>query len=278
MKIAITLVTVITLSCITLRAQQITLPYFDDFETGASGWTTNVDVISGTNWELGTPTVGFTMGAFSGDYCWDVNLNTNYTANATCYLNSPVFDFTGISRATVSFWTMYRAEYLWDYLAVQVSVDKGDTWQFLPFPYLICPDGGIQKWIRSDLSLTSLNGYSSVQFRFMFVSDGSISYDGYSIDDFQIEIDPLGLESIASNAFSFYPNPATGELNFNFSVNIDIDAQVIIYSSEGKNVMQVNANTLSNSSFTDLNLPNGIYSVVFENNDSRVVKKLVVNH
>jgi hypothetical protein len=276
MKKAITLFTVFCLFTYSVFAQQISLPYFDDFETGAPGWTTSADIANGTTWELGIPSIGFTLGAFSGDYCWDVNLNSNYYSNATCYLNSPIFDFTYVTRATVSFWTMYHSEYLWDYLAVQVSVDRGDSWQYLPFPHLINPDGGLQKWIRSEMILTSLNGFSSVQFRMMFVSDGSINYDGYSVDDFRIDIDPLGVEAITPQAFSFYPNPATDKINFSFENTNLSGASVIITDMQGKTVLVENPENLQRNSLPLRSLDRGVYTVIYADENGRYAKNLVV--
>ncbi len=275
MKTAITLFAIAFLP-LQITAQQVSLPFFDDFENGAFGWTASTDVANGTNWELGIPTIGFTLGAFSGDYCWDVNLNSNYNSNSTCYLYSPVFDFTNVSRATVSFWTMYHAEYMWDYLSVQVSVDKGDTWQYLPYPYLISPDGGIQKWIHSSLTMTSLNGYPSVQFRFMFISDGNINYDGYSIDDFSIDIDPLGVESLSSQAFSFYPNPARDVVNFTFENNNLSGTSILIADVQGKIILSENPLNLQHNSLPVGKLERGVYTVIYSDENGRYAKNLVI--
>jgi hypothetical protein len=271
-------ITLLALTCFSLAspAQQASLPYFDDFETGAPGWTPYVIVQSGTNWELGSPTSGFTIGAYSGRNCWDVNLNSPYSNFAVCYLSSPIFDFSYVTHAEISFWTRYQAEYLWDYMAVQYTANKGDTWEFLPFPNLINPDGFVEKWIHSSLSVNDLYGNSSIQFRFVFVSDGSIAFDGYSIDDFRIDIGALGApESGANNAFSFYPNPSNGSLNFSFPGILNKDALISIYDATGKQIKSYEAATLI-SAQTDLGLNQGVYSVALENSGSLAVKKLVV--
>jgi|SRR5688572_22282910 len=278
MKHFYSLITFLLFTSYLTTAQRASLPYFENFESGPAGWISSDDGVCGTSWELGTPTIGYTIGAYSGNKCWDVNLNTGYTNNAACYLISPIFDFTFVSNAQISFWTKYNAEFLWDYLSVQFTLNNGDTWTYLPFPNLISPDGYVLKWIKSALTVDYLYGNPNVQFRLAFVSDGSFTYDGYSIDDFRIELDALSSPELsAGDAFSIYPNPSRGEFNFSFAGKVADDAQLILYSTEGKNVMQFNASTLNQTSIADLNLPNGLYSVVFENNDSRVVKKLVVN-
>lgn len=267
---------VIALLCLNFSttAQRSAIPYFDNFESGAPGWTPFVTVQSGTNWELGTPTTGFTQGAYSGSKCWDVNLNDVYGTYAECFLLSPIFDFSDVTLAHISFWTKYKTEYLWDYLTVQYTVDNGANWSYLPFPNLINSEGFIDKWIKSSLEVTDLSGFAEVQFRFVFISDNSINYDGYSIDDFRIDADPLSApDQNDAELFSFYPNPSDGYINFVFPANMSDEASVNILTLEGKSIFQSNAQSFSQQ---DLFLPKGIYSVVFDNGKESCVKKAVV--
>ncbi len=257
-------------------SQHAQVPYFENFESGTNGWSV-WDNNMGTTWQLGTPTVGYTIGAYSGTHCWDVNLNSGYTNNSICHLLSPIFDFTSVSIAQISFWTNYNTEYLWDYLTVQYTIDNGDSWIYLPFPELINPDGHTLKWTKTELTIDELYGYPDVQFRITFISDASTISDGYSIDDFRIEVDPLSTPAIKSNDFfTVYPNPSVGDLNFSFSNPVQNDAEVIIYNSEGQNVFQERAETLLNFSPTQHHLEKGIYTVVYKNNTTQIVKKLVL--
>jgi Secretion system C-terminal sorting domain len=277
MKQTATLLLILCCFTLTLRAQQTALPYADDFETGAPGWASVDDGICGTSWELGTPTFGFTIGAHSGLNCWDVNLNTAYTNNAVCYLISPVFDFSQVPMAYISFWTKYNAEYLWDYMSVQYSVDKGDTWSYMPFPNLIDPDGYVPRWIQSTLAVSDLYGFASVQFRFEFISDGNIIYDGYSVDDFRIDLDPLSAPQVHPDnaSFSFYPNPSRGNVNFNFP-DKSTSASIVIYDVTGKTVMSQQLAELSSNNMHFSQLKKGTYSVVYSDVDVVMAKKLVV--
>lgn len=274
MKKALLSVLILCIFQMSLNAQRAVLPYFENFESGMNGWST-ADDGQGTAWELGTPTFGHTLNAFSGSKCWDVNLNTSYLNDANCQLISPLFDFTNVSRIYVSFQTNFRVEFLWDYLSVQYTIDNGDSWNYLPFPNLTNPDGFTSRWIESSLVIDELYGYPDVQFRFSFVSDGNIIYDGYSIDDFKIETDPLSASTINSNddLFTVYPNPSRGDVNFNFDTNLSEDALVRIYDITGNEVMHQNAINFTDS---DLILAQGIYTVVLENDNKMQVKKLVI--
>lgn len=277
MKPTFTLLSLFTCLSLSVTAQRASLPYFDDFESGALGWTPYVDVACGTNWELGTPNTGFTIGAYSGVNCWDVNLNSVYSNYAVCYLSSPIFDFTTVAQAHVSFWTKYYSEYLWDYMSVQYSVDKGDSWEYMPFPNLINPDGYVEKWIKSELHVNNLYGYAAVQFRFVFVSDNSVAYDGYSIDDFRIEIDALGAPEIdAHDHFTIYPNPSDGNVSLNFAAPVNSNGQVAIYDMTGKMIVSQELSLLNENSFNITQLSSGTYSVVYRDDVAVYVKKLVV--
>ena len=91
--------------------QAIRPPWSDNFETGAPGWSVVPDP-GGTdsNWTLGTPQNGLENQAHSGTNCWGSNLDGgDYTPDgwASTYLFSPVFDLSGLSQATLTFWDAF---------------------------------------------------------------------------------------------------------------------------------------------------------------------------
>ena len=257
-------------------SQVVSLPYFENFENGLNGWQPSDDG-QGTEWNLGTPTIGYTIGAYSGNKCWDVNLNGFYGSNAQCYIYSPAFDFTNVTIANISFWTFYRTESLWDYLSVQSSTDNGDTWNFMPFPGLVDPDGATKKWIQSSLSVSDLNGYPSVQFRFMFISDATINFDGYSIDDFSIQTDPLAApQELATDLFSIFPNPANGSFTIHHNNPSNLTATVSIFDLSGKEINRSQINTYPDSKIEIPSLQPGSYLVSYSVDDATVFKRLLI--
>jgi hypothetical protein len=189
------------------------LPYYDDFE-GTAMWY-NVTEAPGSSWELGTPAYGITSSAHSPVNAWDVNLSTTYGTNANCKLYTQMFDFTGVTDAKLSFWRNNYTETSYDGTNLEYSTD-GTTWQ--PLGTLTDPlgvnwynstisgggshaawAGSTSTWIKSEYTLSVLNNIPAVQFRFVFRSDGSGQYDGFSIDDFSITIpSPIdaGVEAI----------------------------------------------------------------------------------
>lgn len=190
----------------------ITAPYCDDFEGGNVGWVPQLDPLGnpGTVWELGTPSFGATSSANSGSNAWDVNLTTNYTGNAYCYLYSPFCDLTGLSSAEVSFAINYDTETGWDGVKFEYTIDGGITWTSLedagacaenwynPTPFPFGPWAGSlgwrgqsNGWIQPKFRLCCANGIlggtNPVRFRFAFRSDASVQNSGFSMDDFCIE-------------------------------------------------------------------------------------------
>jgi Secretion system C-terminal sorting domain/CARDB len=219
----------------------ITFPFFDDFES-SNLWTDTAQNPS-TVWDLGMPAFGATNSTHSGNNAWDVNLTTAYQSSAACVLQSPVFDFSSTTNATMSFWHNYNTENGWDGMRVDYTTD-GNTWQVLGVqndpngvnwynstlsatgqPGWAGNSGG---WVKSEYDLSLLNNVvGPVQFRFWFNSDFSINYDGYSFDDFAIlppfANDAEAISVVAPDASSCLP-----------AGNIPLS---VSFSNEGANTM-----------------------------------------
>lgn len=179
----------------------ITFPFFDDFD-GSTLFTAN-NISTTSQWQLGAPAYGVTNTAHSAPNAWDINLTTAYASGANCQLYTPVFDFSSVQGARMSFWHNRYCEAYWDGTRVDYTTD-GVTWNVLGSvgdPQAVnwytnaslassgLPgwDGNSGGWVKSEYRLDLLDNVAGpVQFRFVFTSDGSVEYDGYSIDDFLI--------------------------------------------------------------------------------------------
>jgi uncharacterized repeat protein (TIGR01451 family) len=187
---------------IVLNAQVFTAPYHDNFESGAPGWTSYADSLS--RWELGSPNYGFTNSSHSGANCWDVSLNSAYTNNSDCFLNSPAFNFSNLVSVKISFWHNYNCEGYWDGTVLEYSTDTLQGWNVLgevgssgstnwysdsSLNATLLPGwtGNSNGWIQSSIIVPNFFGTSNVWFRFRFAADASVVLDGYSIDDFRID-------------------------------------------------------------------------------------------
>jgi len=79
--------------------------FFDDLESGGTGWTTLVsDGIGNTRWELGAPngSTGPLSGAGDSGNAWSTNLG-DYGPGSDISLRSPVIDLSGVDEAVLSF-------------------------------------------------------------------------------------------------------------------------------------------------------------------------------
>lgn len=220
-------------SCIEFIASSgITFPFLDNFDivdiwTPTSGTTT-------TNWERGTPSYGSTNSAYTQPNAWDINLTTGYGSNADATLTSPVFDFSNAVSATLSVWMNYYTEGSWDGVRVEYTID-GTTWDVLGtandplgvnwYNYSSINSSGLPAWAgnsngwkEAQYDLSFLNyTIGGVQFRFIFTSDGSVQYDGFSIDNFAILVPaPQDIEVTGINS----PNDGCGLGNETVSIDI----------------------------------------------------------
>ena len=181
--------------------------YCDDFEGPNAGWSVFNNGNAGTIWELGAPAFGVTTGAHSGIQAWDINLTTTYTPNADVELRSPIFDFGNANDVILSFWRHHNTETSFDGVRLEYTTN-GSTWNLLGTlgapnpPYVswytntifannLPAWAGNAPWIESrmtNLGLVGLNGAATVQFRFVFASDASVQLDGFSIDDFCLDV------------------------------------------------------------------------------------------
>lgn len=105
------------------------------------------------------------------------NLNTTYTSptiNASC---------ANASTISMTFTASGNAEYTWDFLFIEYSLDNGGTW--------INPYGAGIGWTGSFGTGTTIPAViaptsSTLRFRFNFQSDFSNVSTGYKISDFDI--------------------------------------------------------------------------------------------
>jgi len=162
--------------------------YFEGFEAGPAGWTHG-----GTQdeWELGTPTYG-PASAHSGANCWGTNLDGPYANNDDGWIQSPPIDLSSLACADLSFWIWNSVEDVYgnvfDPVWVEISRDGA------AFDPLSSRMGGVNDdpeiaavggWSRVFIDLFQYLG-DTVQFRFRFRSDSSITYAGSYIDDVQV--------------------------------------------------------------------------------------------
>ncbi|MEN6444569.1 MAG: C25 family cysteine peptidase [Candidatus Cloacimonas sp.] len=143
---------------------------------------------STNGWEWGISTV---VGAHSGTKVWGTRLESDYPANANYTLTTPsVYIGTDFM---LEFWHFYSTEAGYDGGNVKISTNNGSSWT------LITPEGNYPTsnvsslgtagyagnsggWVLARFSLANYSN-QTVQFRFTFNSDSSLTGPGWFIDD-----------------------------------------------------------------------------------------------
>ncbi len=145
----------------------VTSVFQDDFESGFA-WNTGG---TGGNW--GTASPGAT-GALS----LQDSPGGNYGNNWDTYVWTTV-DLTGYSSANLTFTHRYDIESGYDYAYVEASSD-GTNWT-----QLASYTGSQTAWQTETLDLSPFAG-GVVYLRFRLVTDYSVTYDGWYVDDVQV--------------------------------------------------------------------------------------------
>jgi hypothetical protein len=132
----------------------------------------------------------------SGQYAFWSNQNDESDTVLT-----KTFDLSSVSgHALLTYWTWYDVENGWDYVYLEASTD-GDHWQILKTPsgtsydpqgfsygwgYTGASGGGAAPtWIQETVDLSQFAG-QSVTLRFEYVTDSSVTGEGFMLDDLAI--------------------------------------------------------------------------------------------
>lgn len=180
------------------RSFDISKVFEENFETGASSWT------KAGSWAIGTPTTG-PSGGHSSLNCAGTNLSGYYQNNANDRLISPTIALPVLTHPSdelkINFWEWFSIESGYDHGIVEISTDGGTSWQQLD------DRSGSSGWRQSSIDISAYAG-QSVQLGFHFTSDGSVTSQGWFIDDVEVtkqEPQPLTatLSSLNQQKFPF---------------------------------------------------------------------------
>jgi hypothetical protein len=170
-----------------------TYPFLERFENTDGNFFTKGNY---SYWKLGAtdPVTRARLNrAANGNNAWFTGLYGGYKPNDSSFLYSPCFDLSSLTNPVLSFAHISQQEDNIDYHTVEYTTDNGATWQRLGVQ-----NGGIN-WFNGAANIwrTSLQRWhvssvliptnaSSVRFRFLFYSNGSVQREGIGIDDFRI--------------------------------------------------------------------------------------------
>ena len=166
--------------------------FFDDFESGAPGWSASDLGESGTEWELGKPTNG-PGEAHSPTRAYGTGLAKDYDDYTDVYLVSPVIDLTGQDNARLEFWSYRDCEpavegELYDWCQVMI-LDEDGEW-LVDDPIWI-RGGEAKQWRLEKAKIPAQALGQKIRLEFNFSTDGGQDNGpqaGWFIDDVAITI------------------------------------------------------------------------------------------
>ncbi len=256
-----------------------------DFENGLSLWK-----MGGINNHWCLTSADSHQGRFSltdspqGDY----QNNTNSWAEVK---NS--FDLTHAESPELAFWHRFQLG-TGDSGFVEVSVDKGKSWERLPPSFV-----GIQdEWTQVNLPLDSYIGCANLKFRFRLSCNEAEAKDGWFIDDVQINFKPtLVQEEPVSIPIGFslgqnFPNPFNSSTLIPFTVNgsrfgvrSPIHTTIKVYNIKGQLVKTLLNEKKHLGKYTVIwdgrnergrEVSSGIYFYQLATEDNKITRKMIL--
>ena len=172
--------------------------YENNFNTNNGGWVP--DPATG-GWTWGAPTNPSAPAPYSPPSYWGTGLTANYPNNACFKLTLSPGLVVQSPTARVEFWRWFNIESSWDGCNFFVSVDNGSTWQLVTpttggytgttntantcNPSQAAWTGIGTTWTYVVIPIGQFVGQTPL-FRFVFGSDGSVTYPGFFFDDMLI--------------------------------------------------------------------------------------------
>ena len=164
--------------------------FFDDFESGAPGWSISDLGESGTEWELGKPANG-PGEAHSPTHAYGTGLAKDYDDYTDVYLVSPVIDLTGLDNARLEFWSyrdcepMLEGEFM-DWCQIMILDEDGE---YLVDDPIWLRGGEATQWRPEKGKIPTEALGQKIRLEFNFSSDGGQDNGpqaGWFIDDVSI--------------------------------------------------------------------------------------------
>jgi hypothetical protein len=245
----------------------ISLPFYDDFETGAPYW-----IMEGT-WGLQSGTY------HSSSYALTESPGGDYTASMEISTTLRALNFTGATSAQISFWTLYSIENNYDYMHLEISTNGSDWDQIASFT------GNQPAWVLKTYQLDNYINETNVIIRFRFTSDSYIEEDGMLIDDLEVMVNGVGIDDVMISPLKtnlqFLPNPARTDATINFWLENSGMTKIMLNDSKGMTVKTL-VNSWEDAGTYSLELdlselPAGVYFGTLENNGLKISRKLVIS-
>jgi|APTNR8051073442_1049403.scaffolds.fasta_scaffold00288_30 hypothetical protein len=179
-------------------------PYYNNYEAGKGGWRVEDGSVN-SSWAFGLPQANDLDAAASGFNAWVTKLRGDHNNNEFSYLISPCFDFSDLTTDPIlSFSLFFDSEACCDegWLEMRVHPDSawvkvgtsgtGLNWYNDATNQWWNGAGGFTGWVLASDTLAGVAGFSNVNLRFAFSSDGSVVNKGMAVDNIFIYLPTSG--------------------------------------------------------------------------------------
>ena len=161
------------------KTSAVLVQFEDDAETAGSDTLWTADVPWARTDASASPDGG--EGQLGGSYSWTDSPDGNYGNGVDASLTSIAFSLADAKNSVFTFDHRYVIESGWDYGYVDITKDGGTTWT-----QLAVYSGTQTAWTSPSFDIGDYDNETSVQVRFHFTTDGSVTYDGWYVDDVRV--------------------------------------------------------------------------------------------
>ncbi|TSA50561.1 MAG: PKD domain-containing protein, partial [Sphingobacteriales bacterium] len=237
-------------------------------------------------------------GTYNGTNAWVSDLSSaSYSNGSVAYLYTPNYNMTSTGNYTISFYSKYNVENQFDGFNVEYSLDKGLSWNTLgttggswynyanntaatSFP-IFTPyfTGSNTTFTNHSYTTSALGGNANLAFRFVFMSDNTVTAPGVALDNFEV-IGVTNVLPITLVSFTGENNGSHNLILWKTESEINNKGFQLLRSADGINFSSIafvdGGGTTYNTSdynFTDKNLQSEIYyyrlqQIDFDNTES----------
>ncbi len=145
-------------------------------------WSDNFNDGNMDGWTTGGTSNSFAVQNYLGSYRLSDSPAGNYLNDTDSWAQSPSVDLSSYQNVTLEFIARGRLEESFDFVSVETSTN-GVDWIDQGAVTGDFSDG----WYSLIVDLGAYDGEATVYFRFRLVTDDSITYDGFYIDDIQVK-------------------------------------------------------------------------------------------
>jgi subtilisin family serine protease len=204
-----------------------TIIFSDSMESGTSKWTAE------SPWGLVTNKYK------SSSHSWTDSPGGNYQNNVTTRLTTTSLNLSNYNSARLIFWHQFKLETYYDYGYVYISGDNGNSWALLK-----TYNGYQSSWTQESVDISAYcgAGKTNVKVRFILVTDYSIVYDGWYIDDVKI---------YGSNNPSWLSlSPTSGVITAGQSASIILSYNANVTAGNYTSELEITSNATNSSDLT----------------------------